>query len=221
MESDRDHQAPPVNFDPSVAAFFAASTDPAQVRALAAQHGKLIMAIVTLSGCPACMALKTSVNKGNAVKQLLPQFVVVNAADGAAPQWQKVGEGYVPQAHFFAPNGNPLAVSATENHQYQYFYPNDQTLADGMQKAWWLVYGHTVQQRPMGAATAMVNVTGDSISTNGTKTILGHSQDDQMLPCFVNPRVGFEDAPAAFLRGGRGDSGQPQRRGGASPQSRE
>lgn len=74
-----------------------------------------LMHIVTAPGCGACNRLKTSVNRGIRVRQLLKSVNVVYLnGPGGMPwtdKWQELGhEGYIPQVYFYSRDGKPLHV---------------------------------------------------------------------------------------------------------------
>merc|ERR1719443_2277023 len=177
---------PAVTFDKGISAHFTRTTKRADVLAQAAKEGKPIMALVTMSWCHVCMGLKTSVNAGQEVRQLLGSFVVVHAEDTAAPEWESPGESYVPQAYFFDKGGKPLAVQAP-NAQFQHYFWDDGTLMTAMKAALALAGG--------GDGGTTITMASMKIAADGAPAMSDvlRSQEEPPLPCFVNSRTGSED----------------------------
>lgn len=113
------------------------------------------MYIVSREGCPACKALKDSVNEpsehAESIKELADEFnmVAVSEAEASEEAYKeflnpKDKHGYVPRVLFASPdnvmvkkltNKNTKAATQANGGNYKYFYPDAESLVVGMTTA--------------------------------------------------------------------------------------
>ncbi len=100
-----------------------------------------LMHIITAPGCGACNRLKTSVNRGTAVRSVLSKINVVYLnGPGGMPwtdKWQELGhEGYIPQVYFYSRQGLPLhVINEGKNEWNWHSFTNEDALLKGIQEA--------------------------------------------------------------------------------------
>jgi thiol-disulfide isomerase/thioredoxin len=100
----------------------------------AAKTGKPFMVLLTTSWCDACKSLVDSINSFPDVKKMLPSFVVGHAhGDTGIMRWQPRGQDYVPQVHFFGPDGKPLEV-VSQNEQFKHFFGHATDISSALEK---------------------------------------------------------------------------------------
>jgi thioredoxin-related protein len=118
---------PAENFDDEVSKHFIESNTPSHAKESAKKQNKPLLVLLTRKGCGDCQNLKSSVNRGKEVKQLLEKFVVVHAENEKIAQWQLVGHEYAPQTMIFPPGEeDPLPING-HNKDTPYSLNDDAT----------------------------------------------------------------------------------------------
>eukprot|EP01043_Picozoa_sp_COSAG02_P085943 COSAG02_NODE_23494_length_717_cov_0.776699_1_plen_197_part_00 len=100
-----------------------------------------LMHIVPAPGCGESNRLKSSVNRGTAVRSVLSKINVVYLnGPGGMPwtdKWQELGhEGYIPQVYFYSRQGLPLHVINEGKDEWNWHsFTNEGALLKGIQEA--------------------------------------------------------------------------------------
>jgi len=105
----------------------------------AKESGKPLLVLLHASWCGACRALKPKIEKSAEFKELVKQFVAVNAQNDESPHdlpEYKIDGGYVPRIIFANSNGDLLRdyINREGNPQYKYFYSTAEPLLASMKQ---------------------------------------------------------------------------------------